>query len=77
MTVEDVIREMCFRSRRSMRAVSLEMGRSGAFLSTTLAKGSIPGVDTMARIAGVCGYRLLFVPASEAIPPGALELSDV
>lgn len=59
MNTRDAIERMCELGEKSQRTVSKEIGRNPTFLGTTLSKGSIPRVDTMAAIAKACGFELL------------------
>ena len=51
MNVKQAIDKMCEIEGKSQRTVSKEIGRNPSFLSTSMSKGSIPRVDTMAAIA--------------------------
>lgn len=59
MNVKQAIEVMCERSGKSQRAVSSEIGKAPTFVGTTLSKGSVPRVDTMAAIARACGFELV------------------
>lgn len=74
MTSEDLIREMCFRAHKSMVRVSTDLGRSRAFLSTTIAKGSNLRSSTLSEVARECGYVLACVPISQTLPEGSLTV---
>lgn len=76
MTTEDAIREMAFRSRQSLRAISEKTGRTPNFIGATLSRGSVPKADTLAEIARACSYRLALVPDSEPLPGGSLEIGE-
>ena len=60
-------------SDKSMRSVSLEMGRSENFISTTFGKKSTPKVDTFAAMLAPCGYILAAIPKSD-VPPSAIVI---
>lgn len=59
MNTRDAIQKMCEIEGKSQRTVSKEIGRAPTFLSSSLTKGSIPRVDTMAAIARTCGFELV------------------
>ena len=59
MNTKDAIQRMCELGGKSQRTVSKEIGRAPTFLSSSLTKGSIPRVDTMAAIARTCGFELV------------------
>lgn len=43
----------------SMQTISAKMNRSRSFVSMTIRNGGMPKVDTLASVAGICGYDLL------------------
>lgn len=59
MNTRDAIERMCELGGKSQRTVSKEIGRNPTFLGTTLSKGSVPRVDTMAKVAEACGFELV------------------
>lgn len=59
MNTRDAIERMCDLAGKSQRTISKEIGRNPTFLGTTLSKGSVPRVDTMAKIAETCGFELV------------------
>ena len=59
MNVKQAIDKMCEEAGKSQRTVSKEIGRNPSFLSTSMSKGSVPRVDTMAAIARACGFELV------------------
>lgn len=73
MNSKDAVLKMCEISGKSQRAVSLEIGKAGTFLGTTLYKGSVPRVDTMAKIAEACGFELVLRGHGVTIELGADE----
>lgn len=68
MDTHEAIRAMMEGSRISGRALSVAMGKHPNFVSSTLTKGSVPRVDTLARMADVMGYRLVLEGRGERIP---------
>lgn len=46
-------------------AVSKVLGKSAAYVGATIARGSIPRVDTYATILNACGYDLLLRKRSD------------
>lgn len=59
MDSKQAIEKMCGVAGKSQRTVSSEIGRNPTFIGTTLSKGSVPRVDTMAKIAEACGFELV------------------
>ncbi|MDO4796544.1 MAG: hypothetical protein Q4A01_00825 [Coriobacteriales bacterium] len=66
MNPSDAMRAMIEASGKSGRQVAREIGRSDSFVSSTLAQGVCPRADTLAKVAHVCGYQLVAVPADVA-----------
>ena len=73
MNVKQAIDKMCAEAGKSQRTVSKEIGRNPSFLSTSMSKGSIPRVDTMAAIARSCGFELVLHGHGVTIELGADE----
>ena len=69
MNASEAMRHMIAASGKSGRQVSREIGRSDTFISASLAQGTCPRVDTLAKIAHACGYRIVAVPLSEGWDP--------
>lgn len=66
VNASDAMRTMIEMSGKSGRQVAREIGRSDSFVSSTLAQGVCPRADTLAKVAKVCGYELVIVPADVA-----------
>ncbi|MBR3224385.1 MAG: helix-turn-helix domain-containing protein [Atopobiaceae bacterium] len=66
MNANDAMRAMIEASGKSGRQVAREIGRSESFVSSTLAQGVCPRVDTLARVAEACGYEIVIVPKDVA-----------
>ena len=58
---------MMERSRFNGSQLSVAMGRNRNFLSASFAKGSIPRVDTLAKMADIMGYRVILESDSDRI----------
>lgn len=71
MDTNDAMRSMIGAAGLSARRASLDMGRSAAWLSNTLARPGSSTAETLAELAEVCGYRLCAVPVDD-VPPSAL-----
>lgn len=67
MNALDAIRRMCDESGVGPTQVSQAIGRARTFLSATLSRGNIPRVDTMAKVAQACGYRLILESDTDRI----------
>ncbi len=61
MSIIEAMREMITRSGKSKYGLSLELGKSHAYLGVLLNKGTIPQVNTLVAIADKCGYDLQLV----------------
>lgn len=75
MKTTEVIGALVDRSASNYRALSLAMGRSATFLSTTKYKGSEPSLKLVAELAPLCGYKLALVPAIQDLPKGSEEIT--
>ncbi len=73
MDTNDAMRALVARSGLSMRAVSMDMGRSPTWLSTTLGRDGSSEAAIVAELADVCGYSLVLVPSRD-VPPGAIVI---
>lgn len=73
MDAISAVRAVTDRSSKSMRAVSVDMGRSPGFISSMLTQGSTPGADTLAAIGAACGYSLALVPSGR-VPEGSIVI---
>lgn len=68
MNTTDAIRHMISQSGKTLRSVSIESDRAPTFLSTTLGKTSKAArADTLAKVARICGYRLVLVGRGEEV----------
>lgn len=52
------LRTMVVRSGRTKVQISKDLGVSESYISALISRGSIPLVDTLARVADACGYDL-------------------
>ena len=59
MDVLDAVKRVCEMEGVSGRGLSLMMGRSGNYMSATMAKGSDIGASNLARMANAMGWRLV------------------
>ena len=66
----DALRAVVDGSGRSQRDVSAALGHAPTYVSTLLAQGSQPGVDRLAEVASLCGYRIQIVGHGEVIEIG-------
>ncbi len=66
MNASDAMRAMIEASGKSGRQIAREIGRSESFVSSSLAQGVCPRADTLAKVAHVCGYELVAIPADIA-----------
>lgn len=73
MEIKDAVRYMAFKARKSLRAISLGMGKSESLLFTTLYKNSDLKGATLTAVAEQCGYTLAFIPADH-VPDDAIVI---
>ena len=73
LDTNEAMRALVARSGLSMRAASLEMGRSPTWLSTTVGREGSSEAAIVAELADVCGYSLVLVPSRE-VPQGAIVI---
>lgn len=73
MDTNEAMRALVARSGLSMRAASLEMGRSPTWLSTTVGREGSSEAAIVAELAHVCGYTLCAVPDRD-VPGSALVI---
>ncbi len=59
MGAGDAIRKMMEVSGMTAVDLSRAIGRSDTYVSTTLSKGSVPRVDTLAAMAEAMGFELV------------------
>jgi hypothetical protein len=59
MKEREAIERMMQRSRYNASQLSVAMGRNRNFIGSTFAKGSIPRVDTLAKMADIMGYKVV------------------
>ena len=66
MKTDEAIRQAA-RQIGGITAASKAMGRDQNYIAGMLSRGSVPKADTLARIASVCGYRLVLVGHGEEL----------
>lgn len=59
MQAQYVIRYMVDTCGKSQREISRDMGKSDTYIGSSLAQGSKPTLDLVARVAKATGYRLM------------------
>lgn len=59
MRADKVLRAILKRESITYMAASRKMGRTESYLGSIISKGTIPRVDSMARICDALGYDLL------------------
>ena len=59
MDARDIIKGAVSDSGKKITVVSMEMGRSRAFLSSYITKRQVPSVELVAEIADATGHDLL------------------
>lgn len=76
MDIAGLVRHMVAMSGKSQRQISLDLGKSGSWLSTTLYNGGNMRVDTLCEVAGACGYDLMVSGHGESFSLVLDEMSD-
>lgn len=61
MDSREALRYVLYRSNKPKTTVSQELGKSAGYINTYVSMGKVPGLDTMASIADVCGFDLVLV----------------
>lgn len=74
MNTNEAIRTMVEESGYSQRALSVELGHSATWLSSTLHRPGDSECGTMAAIGRVTGYKLVLVPEDSPLPVGSLVI---
>ena len=67
MNIAEAIRQMCSTSGKGTIQVSRELGKSMAYVSAAINRNNVPRVDTLMKIAKVCGYTVVLEGHGERI----------
>ena len=59
MKPNEVMRALADTYPDGQRALSRKLGRSPGWFSSTLTRGSVPRLDTVAAVADACGYEVV------------------
>lgn len=73
MDAYEALKEAGERTGVPMYKVGRALGKTDSYVSNGVARGSSPRCDTMAKMAGVCGYGLALVPEAD-MPDSALVI---
>ena len=65
---------MLGRSGKSAYRVALAMGKTDAYVSGMLHRGSEPAPSVLSDIAAECGYGLALVPEDATLPEGSIPI---
>lgn len=71
MEYPQVIRTVSRLSGVSLNSIGRAMGRPDSYVSSGIARGSVPKADTLAAMLHVCGYCLCAVPIDD-VPASAV-----
>ncbi len=74
MYAMETVKQAAKNAGLSMDAIGLNMGLSRQYVSNTIARGSTPKADTLAKMLDVCGYGLYAMPKDKA-PKDALQIT--
>lgn len=74
MKFYDALEEASKTRNIPMSRIGLAMGHTSAYISNARTRGSLPKVDTAAKILETCNYTLCVVPMNE-IPDGAISIA--
>lgn len=75
MDYYDVLRRASDEVGISLRSVAQAIGRTPAYVSGAIARGSDPSTSRAAAMLDVCGYALVAVPRDD-VPPSALVIDS-
>ena len=70
----DVLKDVSKRSGVPLVGISERLGRNSAYVSTAIARGSVPSVDNAAAMLAACGWSLAAIPSGD-VPPSALVIA--
>lgn len=73
MDAYDALREAANRGGVPLRQIGRELDKPDNYVNSAMSRGSVPRCDTMAKMAGVCGYGLALVPEAD-MPDSALVI---
>lgn len=74
MNAFDAIKRAASASGKSLRGVSLSLGKSPNYIANNASRGSDPGTGNAAAMLKVCGYTLCAVPDPDV--PGSAIVID-
>ena len=75
MDAMSAIKRMAELSNTPLMHIGRKMGVSDNYVNKTITRGSKPRIDTVARMASVCGYGLYLIPEKEA-PQDAIQITN-
>ena len=73
MNFYDAVYHIANRKGISIEKLSLSMGHTAAYIAKQKCRGSLPKVDTAAKILSACGYSLCVVPKND-VPMNAIVI---
>ena len=65
MNAMNVIKNVANATNTPLMKIGREMGIADNYVNKTIARGSVPRCDTMARMLNVCNYALCAVPKNK------------
>lgn len=74
MQFYDAVEHAAKSAGMTLAQVGREAGRTGAYITSARARGSLPKVDNAAAIMEACGWRLVAVPC-DSVPADGLVIS--
>lgn len=81
MDAHSIIRSMAADADLSMREISRMMGKSPNYIGAMFGQDSTPRADTLAEIAGACGFRVVLTDGAHEYeltpgkPPGGAAVT--
>ncbi|MCR8907701.1 hypothetical protein NW198_03615 [Thermophilibacter sp. ET337] len=75
MEAYEALKEAGNRVGVPMYKIGRALGKPDSYVSNGITRGSSPRCDTMAKMAGVCGYGLALVPIQD-MPESALVIGE-
>ena len=74
MDAMDALKQAANNAGIPLMHIGRKMGVADNYVNKTIARGSVPKCDTMARMLGVCGYVLAAIPNND-IPNNAIVIT--
>lgn len=74
MYAMEVLKQAAQDSKTPLAHVGVAMGKTPQYVNTTIARGSTPKADNLAKMLDVCNYGLYAMPYGD-VPSNALQIT--